>query len=141
VYAVHPGEQDKSARANRLLDAIDSAESGVTNSQILLEFYSAATRTRSQGRPFLPAVDARAWVERWLSMLDFRPITPTIAKEACRAASHHQMNIFDAQIWAAAKVHGVPIILTEDLQSSAIIEGVEYINPLAPDFDLAYLGL
>ncbi len=58
-----------------------------------------------------------------------------------RAVVGHQMHIYDAHIWAAAHVNGVPTILTEDLPSQAVIEGVRYVDPFAANFKLSWIGL
>lgn len=43
----------------------------------------------------------------------------------------------DAQIWAAARLAGITIVLTEDFNSGAVIEGVRFVNPFTPEFELA----
>jgi predicted nucleic acid-binding protein len=43
------------------------------------------------------------------------------------------MNYWDAQIWAAAWVHRIPVVLSEDFQHDARIEGVRFVNPFLAD--------
>jgi|CXWL01.1.fsa_nt_gi predicted nucleic acid-binding protein len=140
IYAVDASEQEKALRANTLLEAIEAAQTGITNSQILIEFYASTARARGDRAPLLSPMSAAVWNERWLAMLAFRPLTEAVFREAMRGAVQHQMNIFDAQIWAAAKLAGATV-LTEDMQSSDMIEGVRYINPFADDFAFSHIGL
>jgi len=48
----------------------------------------------------------------------------------------YQFSFWDAQIWAAAKLNQVPVVLSEDFNAGAIIEGVRFVNPFAADFKL-----
>ena len=68
-------------------------------------------------------------------------LTPATTHEAIRAALTFQMRIYDAHIWAAAKLNGIRTILTEDQQSQPNIEGVRYVDPFAANFKLAHIGL
>jgi len=46
------------------------------------------------------------------------------------------MSYWDAQIWASARLNQIPLILSEDFDAGAIIEGVRFVNPFAGDFEL-----
>jgi predicted nucleic acid-binding protein len=59
-----------------------------------------------------------------------------IVTEAARGVRDHQLAYYDAQIWATARLHGVPIILSEDFQTGRTLEGVRFVNPFADDFQL-----
>lgn len=61
--------------------------------------------------------------------------------EGCRGASEHSLSIWDALIWATAKLNQVPVILSEDFVDGAFLEGVRFLNPFAPAFDLALLDV
>ena len=141
VYAVDPHERSKERRANEVLRALGAAQIGIITPQVILEFFRAVTRPRG-GRPsLLDARSAEGWVDRWLDLLACVLLTEAVAREAVRGAREHQLSIFDAQIWAAAKLSGANIVLSEDDQSAAFIEGVRFINPLAPGFLLEHIGL
>jgi predicted nucleic acid-binding protein len=49
------------------------------------------------------------------------------------------MSIWDALIWAAAKVNEVPYILTEDTEHGRVIDGVTYLDPFHREFDVSVL--
>ena len=140
VYAVDHRERGKSRHASEVLEAIAKLRAGVINSQIVTEFYAVTTKLRPGGSA-LDAVSAARWVDRWLAMFDFRLITEMISREAVRGAKDHQMNIYDAQVWAAAKLGDIGVVLTEDMPSSDLLEGVRYVDPFAANFKLAHLGL
>jgi predicted nucleic acid-binding protein len=48
----------------------------------------------------------------------------------------HGLSYCDTQVWAAARLNQVPVIFSEDFNSGSALEGVRFINPFAPDFDL-----
>ena len=41
------------------------------------------------------------------------------------------MAYYDAQMWAIARLHQIPNLLTEDMDSGAIIDGVMFLNPFS----------
>jgi len=141
VYAVDENEQSKGERANDVLDALGDAQIGIITPQVIVEFHSAVTRTRGRPSALMDARTAERWIDRWLSLLTCVPLTEAIAREAVRGAREHQLSIFDAQIWASAKLSGAGFVLTEDEQSAGFIEGVRFISPFAPGFLLEHIGL
>ena len=63
-----------------------------------------------------------------------------LVPDAVRGVGDHRMSYYDAQVWAAAKLNQVPVVLSEDFPSGATVEGVTFLDPLAASFDLAELG-
>ena len=59
--------------------------------------------------------------------------------EGCRGATEHHLSLWDALIWAVAKLNQVPDVLTEDAEHERFLEGVRFLNPFAAGFDLASL--
>ena len=47
---------------------------------------------------------------------------------------------WDAQIWAVARLHGIPAILSEDFSSGSVVDGVGFLNPFLPDFRISDWG-
>jgi predicted nucleic acid-binding protein len=47
------------------------------------------------------------------------------------------LSFWDAQIWAAARLHRIPVVLSEDFNPGAVIEGVRFVDPFGEDFELA----
>lgn len=133
VYAYDPRDPIKNERARLLLDRLIETGRGILTPQILVEFYNVVTHrlptplTHSQAERTI-TVYARIWRVKeasWWTVL-----------EAVRGVGQHSFSIWDAMIWASAKVHQVPNILTEDCVDGRLVEGVRYINPFAPAFDL-----
>ncbi len=141
VYVVDPRNPAKSRAAAELLIALGAANSAVTTPQNAVEFYSVVTRARRGTRPLLTSLEAVTWINDWLVQADLVELTVETTREALRAADSYQMHIYDAQMWAAAKVHAIPVLLTEDAQSRREIEGVRYVNPFAPSFEPSQIGL
>jgi predicted nucleic acid-binding protein len=69
------------------------------------------------------------------------PLTRDEVEEAFRGVYRYQMSYWDALIWATAKLNGIATVLTEDIQSNGAVEGVSFVDPFAPAFDAASLGL
>lgn len=140
IYSVDPRNAQKSQIANSILERFGITGTAVTTSQVITEFYSATTRAHSSGQ-ILPPSRAASWLADWFGVATFAEIDRRAAQQALRAAYSYNMNIYDAQMWAVATVHRIPILLTEDAQFSDVIEGVRYVNPFDEAFVLADLGL
>ena len=54
--------------------------------------------------------------------------------EAVRGLRDHGFPYYDAQIWAAARLNQIPIVLSEDFASGSTVEGVTFIDPFAEGF-------
>ena len=53
-----------------------------------------------------------------------------------RGVRDHAMGFWDAQIWAAARLNQIGLVLSEDLQDRAVVEGVRFVNPFVDGFRL-----
>ncbi len=58
------------------------------------------------------------------------------ALKAARRAVQHQMRIWDAQIWATARLNQIPVILSEDFGDGTVIEGILTVNLFADGFQV-----
>lgn len=65
-------------------------------------------------------------------------LTPLVVLEGCRAATQYQRSLWDALIWAAAKLDQASYVLTEDAEHGSSLEGVRFLNPFSPAFDLSF---
>ena len=68
-------------------------------------------------------------------------VTGSVVLQAARGVCDHQFSFWDAQIWAVARLNQVPVIFSEDFDSGAVIEGVQFVNPFAGDFQPEAWGL
>jgi predicted nucleic acid-binding protein len=133
VYAYDRTEPQKQGQALEILDGLVLSGIGVISSQVLSEFF--VTVTRKIGAPLSPD-EAYDRVKNYLQAWALLDLTGLIVLEAARGVRDHQLNFWDAQIWAAARLNQIGVIFSEDFSPGAIIEGVRFINPFAPDFRL-----
>ena len=136
VYIQDPRDTDKQGRSREIVDALVRSGNAVLSVQCLTEFFRAA-RWRLQ--PPLGHVDASRRVDLLTRNCRVLPLTQTAALDAMRACEQYSMSFWDSLIWAVAKEGGVAYLLSEDFDDGAVVEGVEFVNPFAPSFDIARL--
>lgn len=134
VYAHQPAEEARYTAALRTLEHLLESGSGRLSAQILGEFVSATTRGRN---PILTIKEALDQATRFAEALPVLDTTPMIVLEAGRGVLRHGMSYYDAQIWATARLNQIPTIFTEDFEHARRVEGVQFLNPLLPTFNLA----
>lgn len=78
-------------------------------------------------------------MELYKEVFPILSLTPSIALETIRGIRDHSFSYFGAQIWAAAKLNQIPVVLSEDFPVGATVEGVTFVNPLSEEVDLADL--
>ncbi len=136
LYAIDGSDTYRQARAQEVLRRVGQMPSAAVPVQALSEFSSVALRK------FEPPVTPDALlqhVELYLLTFPVLPVTGQVVLEAIRGVRDHQFAFYDAQIWAVARLNQIPIVLSEDFSSGRTVEGVTFLNPLDPDFDLAKL--
>ncbi len=136
VYAYDPRDAAKQERARLVLDATIGAQRAILSAQCLSEFFSVVTRRIPELMP--PAV-ALIRVERLARSCLVLDLTAPVVVEACAGSVRHQLSIWDALIWAVAKLNQVPFVLTEDAEHGRLLEGVRFLNPFSSGFDLRFL--
>ncbi len=126
VYAYDAAAGEKQRQAIEILDKWVRAQRAAISAQVLSEFIVVAGSKISH--PLEPD-ELLASVDRLCRSFTVLPITPFIPREALRGMLTYQLSYWDAQIWAAARLNQVPVVLTEDLPGQQYIEGVRYKNP------------
>src|SRR5918994_5921721 len=137
VYALDRREPEKRERAREVLRRVGGAGSAALPAQVLSEFANACLR-KLEPRPEPATV--RREVERLMLAFPVLPLTGPVVLEALRGVSEHMLSYYDAQIWAAARLGQVGMVLSEDFNAGAVLDGVLFANPLESSFDLATLG-
>ncbi len=133
VYPYDRASPEKQMRARLVLRELVKAHAGVISAQVLAEFF--VTVTRKLQAPV--AVDqAERRVTNLRRTMDVVPTTSLIVQEAIRGVREHQFHFWDAMIWAAARLNQAALILSEDFQNGAEIEGVRIKNPFEENFHL-----
>jgi predicted nucleic acid-binding protein len=125
VYAhdLSAGNRHVSARA--VIEKLWEEETGVISTQVLQEFY--VTTTRKIANP-LKAEQAREIIRNYLAW----PVQVNDAEMTIRAseiAEKHNLSFWDALLVAAALRIEAAKIITEDLNSGQLIEGILIENP------------
>ena len=136
VYAHDPADRGKQGRAIDLLDALRSAGVGGLSVQSLAEFFWTCTRGR---RPLLTVAEAHAQTERLMFGWPVYELTGAIVLEALSGVRRHRMAYCDAQLWATARLNQVPVILSEDFTDGTRLDGVRFLDPFGPRFNLQAL--
>lgn len=134
VYAYDRGEPSKQQRAVAVLDALAIAGMGVISSQILAEFFVVVTRKLAAP---LTVAEAYTRIERYLQSWTVVDVSGFVVLEAARGVRDYQFNFWDAQIWATARLNQITTVMSEDFNPGAVIEGIRFINPFAPAFQIA----
>jgi predicted nucleic acid-binding protein len=126
VYAHDNRAARKQQVAQNILLALWTQRSGVLSMQVLQEFY--VTVTRKLDSP-LSREKARAIVDRYAIWCI--ATTPEEIKRAFRIEDEARISFWDALIVASAVKSGAARILSEDLNSSQMIAGIQIENPFA----------
>src|SRR5215203_365495 len=137
VYALDRREPEKRERAREVLRRVGGSGAAALPAQVLSEFANACLR-KLEPRPD-PATVQRE-VERLMLALPVLPLTGPVVLEALRGVREHLLPDYDARIWAVARLGQVGVVLSEDFNPGAVLDGVSFTNPLDPTFDLAVLG-
>lgn len=128
VYAIDLEEGERRGRAASWLEALARARSGVLSTQALSELANVGLRRR---RPHLDPRELTSLIDALQDAFEILPISPAIVQEALRGVRDHQLSWFDAQMWAAAHLHQVPYLLSEDMAAGATYDGVTIVDPFA----------
>ena len=123
VYADDLDAGAKRERAREILQQVLIDGNGVVSTQVLQEFFVAATRKLG-----VAAEIARRKVEL-LARLDVVTIEPSLILDAIDLHRLHPISFWDALIVQSAVASGCRRLLTEDLQSGRNIAGVQIENP------------
>lgn len=133
LYAYDRGEPVKQPRSLTILDHLAVSRKGVLTPQILAEFFINAIQKLD---PPLTPREAYDRIHNYLLAWEVLDMTGSIVLEAARGVQIYRMAYWDAQIWASARLHQVPVVFTEDFNAGAVIEGVRFIDPFSADFDM-----
>jgi predicted nucleic acid-binding protein len=134
IHTLDARDPTKQARAIELLSQLEARGDAALAAQVLAEYANVTLKKFG-----LPATNVYQHVQGYELSFTVLPLSPAVVLEAVRGVRDYQMSYFDAQIWAVAKLHQIPVILSEDFNSGATLEGVQFVNPFAPDFNLSSL--
>lgn len=123
VYSMDKSEPAKMTRCRSLLKELKKDVSGVISTQVLQEFYVAATK-KLNAAP-LAVKDIIHTFENF----EIVTISPEIIKEAIDCSILSTISFWDGLIVVAAEYAKCDRLWTEDLNHGQVIRGVKITNP------------
>ena len=123
IYAVDRADAAKQTIALELIARHAKERTGVISTQVLQEFYSAATRKLG-----IDPIQAREQL-RAFRVFDIVQVTPTMIEEGVDCSILNLISFWDGLIVASAAVAKCAELLSEDLSDRQIIQGVTVRNP------------
>ena len=124
-YAEDAASPDKQRRCREVIAQLASAGDGVISTQVMQEFFVAATRKLG-----VAPLAAKAVIKSF-RVFEIVQVSPELIHEAVDCSILNQLSFWDSLILAAAAAAGCGIVYTEDLQPGRTILGVNVQNPLA----------
>ncbi|MEY3897467.1 MAG: hypothetical protein RLZZ214_2988 [Verrucomicrobiota bacterium] len=123
IYSVDRADPAKQNTALELIARHARDRTGVISTQVLQEFYSAATRKLG-----IEPLQARQHL-RDFRVFDIVQVTPAIIEEGIDCSILHQLSFWDGLIVATAATANSTELLSEDLSHGQRIQGVTVRNP------------
>jgi predicted nucleic acid-binding protein len=138
VAAYDRADPERQQRALDVLDRLVAAGSGTLSAQVLSEFYVVVTHMLAAP---LSAEQAYDRIMHFMQIWPVLDATGPVVLEAVRGVQAHQFSYRDAQVWAVARMNQVPVVLSADIDATAVVEGIRFVNPFAAEFVAAEWGL
>lgn len=124
IYSVDKFDKTKQKKARALLKEIAANDAGVISTQVLQEFYVAATK-KLNAAPLIVKEIINSFEK-----FEVVQITVEMIKDAIDVSLLNKISFWDALIVVSAEIAKCTALITEDLNSEQIIKGVKIINPL-----------
>jgi predicted nucleic acid-binding protein len=126
VYAIDGRDAGRRAHAHGWLEFLARFGTGVLSAQALSELAIVALRKLE---PAWTPDQVAAHLSDLALAFDVLPVTSAVVLEAVRGVRDHRMSPQGAQMWAVARLHQVPYLLTQDGPTNATLEGVTFVDP------------
>jgi predicted nucleic acid-binding protein len=123
VYAHDTASPDKQRKSRDIITQIADSDSGVISTQVMQEFYVAATRKLG-----VDPLVAKG-VLKTFAVFDLVQISAPLIHEAIDCSILNQLSFWDSLIIASAASAGCTVLLSEDLNSRQTVLGVKIKNP------------
>lgn len=138
VYTLDTRDPEKRERAKEIVRGVAVSGTAALPVQSLSELSNVCLRKLE---PALDPREVRREIEKLYTAFKVIPLTAPVVMEALRGVGEHRLSYYDAQIWATARLTQIPVVLSEDFNPGATLEGVSFLDPLDPAFDLAALDV
>jgi predicted nucleic acid-binding protein len=126
IYAYDTEAGNKHAVCKQKLRDLWDSGDGVISTQVMQEFYVNVTRKIAEPLSFS---HARRIIKNY-AVWQVELISPRLVGFASEIQERNQLSFWDALILATAIQGNVKILLSEDLNSGQLIEGVKVVNSL-----------
>lgn len=136
IYTYDEQNPEKQDRALALIERLGMQHQAALPAQVLAEFANVALKHLD---PPLPANEVYAQIELYESAFPVLALTPAVVLEAVRGIRDHSFAYYDAQIWAAARLNQIPVVLSEDFATGTTVEGVTFLDPFTATFEISDL--
>jgi len=123
IYSLDKFDKSKRKKARALLKDITRNDSGVISTQVLQEFYVAATKKLNADPLMIKEIISS------FEKFEVVQITVEMIKDSIDASLLNKISFWDALIVISAEIAKCTMLVTEDLSSGQIIKGVKIINP------------
>jgi predicted nucleic acid-binding protein len=123
VYAQDADSPSKRRRSRALIEELAVSGVGVISTQVLQEFYVAATR-----KLHVAPLAAKGIVKAF-RVFEVVQTTPDLIDDAIDCSILNELSFWDAMIVAAAAAAGCTRIFSEDLNHGQTVLGVRVENP------------
>jgi predicted nucleic acid-binding protein len=124
VYSMDQHDLEKKRKCRDLLSSLTGDRKGVISTQVMQEFYVAATG--KLGADALTVKDILHTFERFVIVM----ISPEMIKNAIDCGIINRISFWDSLIVVAAETANCELLWTEGLNHGQIIRGVRIQNPL-----------
>ena len=123
AYAQDKDSPDKRKISRKLIEELGRSGNGVISTQVMQEFYVAATRKL--------AVDALAAknVLKTFSVFEIVQVTPELIQDAVDCSILNVLSFWDALVLVAASAAGCSTVYTEDMNAGQTVLGLKLQNP------------
>jgi len=125
VYAQDSGSPDKRRKSREIISQLAVSGDGVVSTQVMQEFFVAATRKLGA------APLAAKGVLKTFTVFEIVQVSEELIHEAVDCSILNQLSFWDSLILAAASSAGCNTVLSEDLNAGQTILGVKVQNPFA----------
>ncbi len=132
VYFFDQNEPIRQRVAIATVQALSRSGQGNISAQCLAEFSNIALKRL---KPKLTPDEAITHVRDFAKEFTVIPLTEKIVEEALRGVRDYQFSYYDAQIWAAARLHQIPVVFSEDF-NPGVYDNVRIVNPFDATFNL-----
>jgi predicted nucleic acid-binding protein len=125
VYAQNAGSPDKQRKSREIIAQLADSGDGVISTQVMQEFFVAATRKLG-----VEPLVAKG-VLKTFTVFEIVQVSTALIHEAIDCAILNQLSFGDSLILAAAASAGCATVFSEDLGTGHSILGVKVQNPFA----------